>query len=58
MEMTVKEIKDQIARETSCIQLLERQIDDAKAGIKYARKAIRFWQGELKKFKKGKVQHG
>lgn len=53
MEMTVKEIKYQIAKNQKRIQRMKKQIEDAKWDIKSTRKAIRFWQDELKKIKKG-----
>ena len=52
MDMNIKEIKSQIAKNKKRIQRMKRKIDDAKWDIQSTRKAIRFWQGELKNAKK------
>lgn len=52
MDMNIKEIKFQIAKNKKRIQRMKRKIDDAKWDIQSTRKAIRFWQGELKNAKK------
>jgi len=52
MELTVNEIKFQIAKNKRRIQRMKKQIEDAKWDIQSTRKAIRFWQGELKNAKK------
>lgn len=52
MDMNIKEIKFQIAKNKKRIQRMKKQIEDAKWDIQSTRKAIRFWQGELKNAKK------
>ena len=50
--MSVQEIKKVIERDRRRIKRKESEIDWAKSDIKTMRKAIKFWEGELKKAKK------
>ena len=50
--MSVQEIKKVIENERRRIKRIMRDIDWAKSDIKTTRKAIKFWEGELKKAKK------
>ena len=50
--MSVQEIKKAIENDRRRIKRLMRDIDLAKSDIKATRKAIKFWEGELKKAKK------
>lgn len=50
--MSVQEIKKAIENERRHITRRMRDIDLAKSDIKVTRKAIKFWEGELKKAKK------
>lgn len=50
--MSVQEIKKVIERDRRRIKRIESEIDWAKSDIKATRKAIKFWEGELKKAKK------
>lgn len=50
--MSVQEIKKVIENDRRRIKRIMRDIDWAKSDIKTTRKAIKFWEGELKKAKK------
>lgn len=50
--MSVQEIKKAIENDRRRITRRMRDIDLAKSDIKATRKAIKFWEGELKKAKK------
>lgn len=50
--MTRKEIEKHIARERRHIQTMLGHIECAKSDIAATRKAIKFWQGQLKGAKK------
>lgn len=50
--MSVQEIKKTIENDRRRIKRIMRDIDWAKSDIRTTRKAIKFWEGELKKAKK------
>ena len=50
--MSVQEIKKVIENDRRRIKRIMRDIDWAKSDIKTTRKAIKFWEGELKKAEK------
>ena len=50
--MSVQEIKKTIENDRRRIKRIMRDIDWAKSDIKTTRKAIKFWEGELRKAKK------
>lgn len=49
--MTRKEIERRIRQEKLRIVIAEAKIEEKKSEIRATRKAIRFWEGELKKAK-------
>ena len=49
--MTKKEIEKQIKKEERRMASLKSHIDNLKFAVKVERKAIRFWNAELKKAK-------